>query len=274
MRKWLLVLTLLAAACQAQTSGGPSPTPGPTPTPLPPPVWAVVPDPTAGSGFAVTDGPHRVALPKIEDLPPDIPPWRLAQAADTDGDGRPEAIVQGYTGGAHCCFVYLVFESRADGIRQVDGFNLGNAGIAQAADLDGDGRAELVGGDDRLAYFDDLPFAASPFLPLILCRPDQGRFRDCTPKFPDRLQAELDRAEAGLKEAVDGAAAGRLDPETARFIQRSQALKVAALAVRLGRPDDGRERVRRLCPECLAWLDEHRAELSGRLGSSVPRPWP
>lgn len=268
MRRWLLALTLALAACGPGTSGGPPPTSGPGPTPLPPPAWAVVRDP-GPAGFAVADGRHRLPLPAIKS-----PPWRLAFTADTDGDGRPEAVVQGYTGGAHCCFVYLVFESRADGIRQVDGFDLGNGGIAQAADLDGDGRAELVGGDDRLAYFDDLPFAASPFLPLILCRPDPGRFKDCTPNFPDRLRAELGQAEAALKEAVAGAAAGRLDPETARFIQRSQALKLVALAVRLGRPDDSRERVRRLCPTCLAWLDQHAAELSRRLGSPVPRPWP
>lgn len=270
MKKRLLVLALLAAACRVPASGGPVPTAAPSPPPSP--AWAVVREP--GTGFVLTDGRHRVALPEIKNLSPGAQPWRLAHAADTDGNGRAEAVVQGYTGGAHCCFVYLVFESRPDGIRQVDGFDLGNAGIAQAADLDGDGRAELVGGDDRLAYFDDLPFAASPFLPLVLCRPDAGRFKDCTPRFPDRLQAELDRAEAALKEAVDGAATGRLDPETARFIQRSQALKAAALAVRLGRPDDGRERVGRLCPECLAWLDEHRAELARRLGSPVPRPWP
>jgi len=273
VRRWLLALTLALAACGTGTSGGPPLTSGPGPTPLPLPAWAVVQDP-GPAGFAVDDGRHRFPLPAIKNLPPDVQPWRLAFIADTDGDGRPEAIIQGYTGGAHCCFVYLVFESRADGIRQVDGFDLGNAGISRAADLDGDGRAELVAGDDRLAYFDDLPFAASPILPLILCRPDSGRFKDCTPNFPDRLRAELGRAEAALKEAVDGAAAGRLDPETARFTQRSQALKLVALAIRLGQPDDGRERVRRLCFACLVWLDQNWAELSRRLGSPVPRPWP
>ncbi len=265
MRRWLLLLVLVAAACQPAASGGPPRPPSPSPTPFPPPTWAVVRE---AAGFAVTDGRNRLPLPA------DVDPWRLAQVADTDGDGRPEAIIQGYTGGAHCCFVYLIFESHTGGIRQVDGFDLGNAGVSQAADLNGDGRAELVAGDDRLAYFDDLPFAASPILPLILCRQDSGRFQDCTPNFPDRLETEMARAESALKDAVDGAASGRLDSETAVFVQRSQALRLFALAVRLSRPDDGRERVRRLCPACLAWLDQHSAELSRRLATPMPRPWP
>lgn len=270
MNRWLLGLVLLAAACQPASLGS-QPTPSPTPTPLPPPVWAVVRE---AAGFAVTDGRNRLALPAIPNLPPEIAPWRLAHVADTDGDGRPEAVVEGYTGGAHCCFVYLVFESRADRIRRLDGFDLGNAGVGRAVDLNRDGRAELVAGDDRLAYFDSLPFAASPMLPLILCRQESGRFTDCTPDFPDQLKSELARAESALKDAVDGAASGRLDPETAGFVQRSQALKLLALAVRLGQADDGRNRVGRLCPACLTWLDRHAAELSQRLGSPVPRPWP
>lgn len=271
MNRWLLGLLLLAAACQPAPSGGPPRPATSTPTPLPPPAWGVLRE---AGGFAVTDGRNRLPLPVIRTAPPDVASWRLAHVADTDGDGRPEAIIQGYTGGAHCCFVYLVFESRPDGIRQVDGFDLGNAGISQAADLDGDGRAELVAGDDRLAYFDDLPFAASPILPLILCRQDSGRFKDCTPNFPDRLEAEMGRAESALKDAVDGAASGRLNPETAGFVQRSQALKLLALAIRLGRPDGGRDRIRRLCPACLTWLNQHSAELSQRLGVPTPRPWP
>ncbi len=271
LNRWLPALVLLAAACQPASLGSPPPTPSPTPTPLPAPAWAVVRD---AAGFVITDGRNRLPLPAIPNLPPGMDPWRLAFVADTDGDGRPEAVVQGYTGGAHCCFVYLVFESRADGIRRLDGFDLGNAGVGRAADLNGDGRAELVAGDDRLAYFDNLPFAASPFLPLILCRQESGRFADCTPNFPDLLEAELARAESALKDAVDAAATGRLDPETAGFLQRSQAVKLFALAVRLGRPDDGRNRLGRLCPACLTWLNQHSAELSRRLATPVPRPWP
>lgn len=60
----------------------------------------------------VTDGRHRFRLPDEPDFLPREEPRRLVSAPDTDGDGRPEAAVEGYTGGAHCCFVYLVFDSR------------------------------------------------------------------------------------------------------------------------------------------------------------------
>ena len=89
--------------------------------------------------------------------------------ADLDGDGLPEAVVGQFTGGAHCCYEYTVLRSRSNRVEPIQRFNLGNGRLEAALDLDRDRRHELVGWDDRLAYFGDLSFADSPLLPLVLC---------------------------------------------------------------------------------------------------------
>lgn len=130
-----------------------------------------------------------------------------------------------------------------------------------------------MGLDDRLAYFDDLPFAYSPMLPLVLCRGRGERFEDCTGRFPDLLSAGLARATRSLQDKVRGLRTQQADREVTELEARSEALTVLVLAVRLGKPDDGRARVQRLCRACLQWLDRHSDELSQALRSPRPRPW-
>ncbi len=260
---WLLPCVMLAVACQPGATSRPDQTASPV-------KWQVVRD---ASGSAVTDGRHRFRLPDAPDFLPREEPWRLASTPDTDGDGRAEAVVEGYTGGAHCCFVYLVFESRPGGVRQLDGFDLGSGRLARAEDLDRDGRVELLAHDDRLAYFDDLPFVYSPMLPLVLCRSGGDRFEDCTERFPDVLSSELARATRSLEEKVRRLRTPQADREVTGLEARSEALTVYVLTVRLGKPEEGRARVQRLCWTCLQWLDRHSGELSEILRRPRPRPW-
>ncbi|MDR7414196.1 MAG: hypothetical protein QN202_08440 [Armatimonadota bacterium] len=257
---WLVPCVTLAVACQP--TGRLDRTASPV-------KWEVL----RGDGFAVTDGRHRFRLPDAPDFLPREEPWRIVSTPDTDGDGRPEAVVEGFTGGAHCCFVYLVFESRPGAVHQLDRFDLGNGRLERAEDLDRDGRSELLAGDDRLAYFDDLPFAYSPMLPLVLCRSREGRFEDCTERFPRLLSSELERATRSLEDKVRRLRTQAADREVTELVARSEALTVFVLTDRLGKPEDGRARVRRLCPACLHWLDRHSEELSQVLRSPRPRPW-
>ena len=70
---------------------------------------------------------------------------------------------------------------------------------ARGTRLDGDGRRELVLGDDSFAYFEDLCYACSPaHLPLVACYTGT-RFEDCTRRFPD-----LDAVLVGPVEDVHG----------------------------------------------------------------------
>lgn len=111
----------------------------------------------------VSDG-----LDTVDIAIPDPPPHALThvvaldRVVDLDGDGRTEAVLLDYTGGVHCCFTYRVLSSEPTGITETDAFSLGSGAIQRVTDLDGDGLAELVGGDDRLALVADLPMATTP----------------------------------------------------------------------------------------------------------------
>ena len=75
-------------------------------------------------------------------------------------------------------------------------------------DLDGDGRGELVLTDRHFEYVNDLCFACSPILSLVICDTN-GTFADCTMQFPDGLQNDLRRADERLNlNASDDTVAG------------------------------------------------------------------
>lgn len=85
-----------------------------------------------------------------------------AAALDRRSAG-PQLLVRTFTYGAHCCFEYKLVERR-DGrwlvhdLGQFDG-----AGMPTPSDVDGDGRLELLGGDQRFLYaFGPYAFSAVP----------------------------------------------------------------------------------------------------------------
>jgi hypothetical protein len=190
--------------------------------------------------------------------------WGVQFAADFDADGVGDVMVFHFTGGAHCCFEYLILRETAAGIVLDDYFSLGNGGIGGVEDLDRDGIPELEGSDDRLAYFPDLSFAASPSLPLVLCRTAEGKYTDCTAQFPERMQAAADEFEASLSDAVQRQAS---DEE-----KRSYALGLVTAYLLLAPTDEGWNKVASLCPECKDWLLQNQAELENRLAYVQPGP--
>src|SRR5262249_46974172 len=84
----------------------------------------------------------------------DLPVRRLTgarlvrlQARDLDGDREPEVLVELYTNGAHCCTITLIYRWDPRTNRYVSATrNWGDPGY-RLADLDGDGRPELVSAD-------------------------------------------------------------------------------------------------------------------------------
>jgi hypothetical protein len=190
--------------------------------------------------------------------------WGVQSTADLDGDGVQDVIVFHFTGGAHCCSEYMVFRDTYTGILLDDYFSLGNAGIGAVEDLDGDGIPELDAYDDRLAYFPDLSYADSPFLPLVLCRTGDGTYTDCTAQFPDRMQAAADEFEAALSDAVQRQAS---DEE-----KRSAALGLVTAYLLMAPTDEGWNKVASLCPECKNWLMQNYDELENRLAYVPPAP--
>jgi hypothetical protein len=243
----------------------PTPTATLTPAPTLQPEWSIREDLTRGLLYVTLEHgptPDTYVVAALEPELAEFEWWGVDRVVDIDGDGREEAIVFHYTGGAHCCSEYSVFDSGEDGIEEQDKFSLGNGVINDVQDLDGDGVPELVGNDDRLAYFDLLPYAVSLFPPLVLCRSPQGLYYDCTPDFPTFLMDSANDYEETLRQAV---AEGRYEEE-----QESAALALYFSYLRLGMAEEGESRVTALCPSCWQWLTEYAAEVDGLLALEQP----
>lgn len=98
---------------------------------------------------------------------------------DLDGDGEPEAVVAGFTGGAHCCLLALVY--RWDGTTYVKSENNFRDPGYQLSDLDGNGRYEFLSADARFAYLYG-SYAESVF-PIQIVAFAGGRFSEVTRDF-------------------------------------------------------------------------------------------
>jgi hypothetical protein len=256
-----------AAAATATPQATPSPEP--TPTPEPPtqqvrqPTWTIYQLSSAGQiQIMLEDGVNAYTVASVDPETAQYEKWDIAFVADVNADGVDDAIVTHFTGGAHCCFEYLIFSEAPEGIRLDDWFSIGNANITEVVDLDGDGIPELQTYDDRLAYFPDLCYACSPFLPLVLCRSVQDVYYDCTPQFPELLEAAAEEFEGRLRDAVQQ----QLD----EYETRSSALGLLASYLRVGLVEEGWSSVENLCPECSVWLSDNFSDLQERLSWVQP----
>ncbi len=226
-------------------SVGPTSSPLPTDAPLSQPRWDLTQVVRDGKiQIVLSDGTNALT---IDEELVDFEGWEIETALDMNGDAVLDAVVTYYTGGAHCCYVYRLYASESDGIRLSDSVYLGNSPMEAIQDLNGDGIPEMRGLDDRLAYFPDLYFAASPFLPLVLCRSPQGGYHDCTPAFPELLRESSGEFEGRLRRAID-------QGEGVEW-ERSAALGLFATYFRLGEAEEGWIRVEALCPRCSDWLE-------------------
>jgi hypothetical protein len=117
---------------------------------------------------------------------PENPSLRLT---DLNGDGEPEALVDLYTGGAHCCtYTQLYrFDAAANAYRRVKQA-WGDYGYT-LVDLDKDGKPELRSADWRFAGA-FTAYAASG-APLQIWRFTGTRFQDATRSFRSLVKQDL-----------------------------------------------------------------------------------
>jgi len=154
----------------------------------------------------------------IEDHTPDgdASPHSILHVADLDADGEPEVLFDVYSGGAHCCLTtrFFTYRPESNTYKRAPSQGWGNAHY-EVEDLDGDGRQELNGADDRFAGFYSA-YAASAFPPMIIRYargPATGRssLTNVTRRFPQVIRAEaarlLKKIRAGDRYLVPGALA-------------------------------------------------------------------
>lgn len=85
---------------------------------------------------------------------------------DVTGDGVPEILLAGFSGGAHCCFTHTLYSLTSPPRKLLEVFSA-HSDALDARQLDGRGPLELVGADWRFAYAYGLSFAESAPLPVV-----------------------------------------------------------------------------------------------------------
>jgi len=191
-----------------------------------------------------------------------IPLW----CGDLLGDGSQVLGVETFSGGAHCCFSVSVVQLDKSGTHLLDA-DLGNGGLGTPEQLDDSGPLQLVGTSDVFAYFDDLTFVASPFMPLVYAY-DGQQYVEATRQFPDRIRTEIDQANAALPVAVERP----VPPNQPAFVryqeQESIALRLYGLHWLLGDQDAALPLIMaRLSPPAADWLNANAPAAAAALST-------
>jgi hypothetical protein len=206
-------------------------------------------------GVGQAGHPTRLSIQKDGRLLHTVSDWRITRVdcSDIDSDRTLELLVTTDSGGAHCCETLRVW-SLGDELKPVLDYESGNAAGFELRDLDGDGRLELLLGDDTFAFYDDLSYAAAPrSVPLVACL-ENAAFRDCTTRFPEVLRASMARFATRLQAPGTG---GDLKPV------EGAALGVLAASVLLGEEEPAMESIRRAVAsdEVMTWLERARPKV-------------
>jgi hypothetical protein len=185
-----------------------------------------------------------------------IPLW----CGDLLGDGSQALGYEEFSGGAHCCFsATVILLDAADGDPHLLDVAFGNGGLGMPQQLQPGGPLELPASSDVFAYFANLSFAASPFLPMIYAY-DGTSYVEATRQFPDRLSTEIRRAEADLAEAAARPVPADEPPQFAYQEQDSVALRLFGLHVLLGDADQALPGIEgSVSPPVATWLAANAA---------------
>lgn len=217
------------------------------------------------SGADSSGRPTRIGIQRKGRLMVTVSDWAILRVdcADFNNDKTFELLVSTYSGGAHCCETLHVWALEKKP-RKVLEYAAGNAGGFELKDLDGDGRQELLLGDDSFAYFGDLCYACSPSqLPMVACSTARG-LEDCTRKYPDVLKSALPRYTARL-------APPKSDSEVKDV--EGAALGTLALWSLLGDEEAGLQAVRDAVrnDEVMKWLERARPQVRDWLSARGKR---
>lgn len=111
---------------------------------------------------------------------------------DITGDGVPEVMLYGFSGGAHCCFTHSLY-SLQNPPRLLLRYFSAHSDALEPEQLDGTKPLELIGWDWRFAYAYGLSFAESVPLPVVFTY-QNGRYVDASLRYPAVLRRFLGKS--------------------------------------------------------------------------------
>jgi hypothetical protein len=112
---------------------------------------------------------------------------------DITGDGNPDVVIERYSGGASCCFSYVVL-SLGEELTSID-LPLDSPAQAAFRDLDSDGILEVIGADGRFRCV--LCCCANSPLPTVVLRYDRERgYVPASPDYPEIYDAAIPEYQA------------------------------------------------------------------------------
>lgn len=116
----------------------------------------------------------------------------IAMGSDITADGTPNLVIWEWTGGAHCCYLYHLFDI-GEGFRHIQILNAGHD-EGSFVNIDNEPDLEFVMQDWTYAYW-LTSFLASP-APTVILKYQKGRYKEALdlmkqkPPDPDRLKIE------------------------------------------------------------------------------------
>ena len=112
---------------------------------------------------------------------------------DINGDGQPEAVFEGFSGSAHCCWTYWIVSlgARPGLLKQV--FNQASIVFRETSD----GHIDLLGGDGAFDYFDCLSHSETAF-PAVFLRLQGRELKDVGSEHWDYYANQIADARRSL----------------------------------------------------------------------------
>ncbi len=209
--------------------------------------------------------PERVRiLDKAGNVEREIQDQRFVLLEYVEMTGKPplELHVTAFTGGAHCCFTDYWF-TQEGGLRNLlifDGMNEGVAGIKK---VNGAERPVIIAGNDALAYFGDLPYAASPSSLTMVIGWNGSRYVDQTRRYPQEARKRIEE----YRQALLGASKQPADQQ--EDVRRLGAAGFYGGMITIGRGVEARQwLLKRLPASTKHWLLQHEKELKDALVAS------
>ncbi len=114
---------------------------------------------------------------------------------DILGDGNPSLILEGYSGGAHCCYTYKIISlgERPSSLPLIQNRSPFFFFKDQA------GQFRIMTSDGAFGYFDGLCYDCSPF-PRVVLKADRSGFHDVGSQFAEQYDSQIALARAKIPE--------------------------------------------------------------------------